>query len=405
MGSVEKSGRQRTTGGLQETDTAVSSTPKAMAYVLLIINPGGTSTKVAVYRDRTPEFEETVRHGGDELGRFSGVIDQESFRLRIILDLLQDRGLELGTFSAVVGRGGALKPLSSGTYRVVPEMVADIRAGRVFVDHASNLGPLLAHDLAEKAGIPAFIVDPVSVDEFVPEARLSGLPELERASMSHALNLKMVCRQAAAALGKNYQEVDLVAAHLGSGITVSAHRRGRMIDVSNAVDGGPFAPTRTGGLPTTGLIRLCFSGTYDRAQLLDLATKRGGLLAYLGTSDGDEIEKRIADGDPQARLVYDAMIVQIAKEIGAMAAVLGGRVDAVVLTGGLACCRYLIDALKEKISFLARVLVFPGEDEMKALALGALRVLSGEETVRNYGALFEEDHAGSRQKFIEPEER
>ena len=364
-----------------------------MSHTLLIINPGGTSTKVAVYQDRTPEFEETVRHSSEELGRCSGVIDQEPFRLQIILDLLRDRGVELPCFSAVVGRGGALKPLSSGTYRVVPDMVADIRNGRVFVDHASNLGPLLAYGLAEKAGIPAFIVDPVSVDEFDPEARLSGLPELERASMSHALNLKMVCRQAAESLGKRYVDVDLVAAHLGSGITVSAHRRGRMIDVNNAVDGGPFAPTRTGGLPTTGLIQLCFSGTYDRDQLLDLATKRGGLLAYLGTSDGEEIEQRIADGDRQARLVYDAMIVQIAKEIGAMAAVLGGRVDAVVLTGGLAHCRYLIDSLKKRISFLAKVIVFPGEDEMKALALGALRVLSGEETARDYGAPFGEDAA------------
>jgi len=367
-----------------------------MSFRLLIINPGGTSTKVAVYRDETPEFEETIRHSSDELDGFSGVIAQEPFRLQIILDLLRDRELDLKTFSAVVGRGGALRPLSSGTYRVVPEMVADIRAGRVFVDHASNLGPLLAHGLAAKAGIPAFIVDPVSVDEFVPESRLSGLPELERASMSHALNLKMVCRQAAARLGRRYEEINLVAVHLGSGITVSAHRRGRMIDVNNAVDGGPFAPTRTGGLPTTGLIKLCFSGTYNRDQLLDLATKRGGLLAYLGTSDGEEIEKRIAGGDERARLVYDTMIVQIAKEIGAMAAVLGGRLDAVVLTGGLARSRYLIDSLKEKVAFLAQMLVFPGEDEMKALALGALRVLSGEEAAGEYGAPLREDTANNR---------
>jgi butyrate kinase len=362
-----------------------------MAHTLLIINPGGTSTKVAVFRDQSPEIEETVRHRADELGRFQGVIDQEPFREKIILDLLYERGIELGTFSAIVGRGGALKPLSSGTYRVRSEMVADIRAGRVFVDHASNLGPLLAHGLAEKAGLPAFIVDPVSVDEFIPEARLSGLPELERASMSHALNLKMVCRQAAASLGRDYREVNLVAAHLGSGITVSAHRRGRMIDVNNAVDGGPFAPTRTGGLPTTGLIRLCFSGKYDRVQLLDLATKKGGLTAYLGTSDGEQIEKRIGDGDHRAKLVYDAMIYQIAKEIGAMAAVLKGQVDGMVLTGGLARCGYLIDSLTQRISFVAPVMVFPGEDEMKALALGALRILSGEEKAMEYDAPSMED--------------
>jgi butyrate kinase len=369
-----------------------------MPFTLLIINPGGTSTKVAVYRGETPEFEETVRHSGDELGRYSGVVGQEAFRQQIIIDLLRDRGIDEGSFSAVVGRGGALRPLRSGTYRVDEEMVADIREGRVFVDHASNLGPLLAHGLAGRAGVPAFIVDPVSIDEFVPESRLSGLPELERASMSHALNLKMVCRQAADSLGKSYTGLDLVAVHLGSGITVSAHRRGQMIDVNNAVDGGPFAPTRTGGLPTTGLIRLCFSGKYDRTQLLDLAVQRGGLTAYLGTSDGEEIERRIADGDRRARLVFDAMIVQIAKEIGAMAAVLDGRVDAVILTGGLARCDYLIASLKKKISFLGEVLVFPGENEMRALALGALRVLSGEETARDYSEAIRHDEA---QELIE----
>ncbi len=388
-GSGKKSvGREPSTKG-------VSFTPhKTMSHRLLIINPGGTSTKVAVFHDRSPQFEETIRHPSEELSRFPGIIDQEPFREKIIRDLLKARRIGPETFSAVIGRGGALKPLRSGTYRVGPEMIADIRNGRVFVDHASNLGALLAHGLAEQAGIPAFIVDPVSVDEFPPEARLSGLPELERTSMSHALNLKMVCRQAADSLGKTYAGINLVAAHLGSGITVSAHRRGRMIDVNNAVDGGPFAPTRSGGLPTTGLIRLCFSGKYDLTQLLDLTTKRGGLLAYLGTADGEEIEERIVNGDRRTRLVYDAMIGQIAKEIGAMAAVLRGRVDAVVLTGGLARCGYLIDSLKERISFLAPVLVFPGEDEMKALAQGALRVLSGEEAAMDYGspgAPFNED--------------
>jgi len=365
-----------------------------MTHKLLVINPGGTSTKVAVFHDRSPQFEETIRHRADELGRFHGVIDQEPFRESIIRDLLRTHRIGLETFSAAVGRGGALKPLRSGTYRVGAKMVADIRKGRVFVDHASNLGALLAYGLAEHAGIPAFIVDPVSVDEFVPEARLSGLPELERTSMSHALNLKAVCRQAADSLGKTYAGINLVAAHLGSGITVSAHRRGRMIDVNNAVDGGPFAPTRTGGLPTTGLIRLCFSGKYDLAQLLDLATKRGGLLAYLGIADGEEIEERIVKGDRPVRLVYDAMIGQIAKEIGAMAAVLRGQLDAIVLTGGLARSGYLIDSLKERISFLAPVLVFPGEEEMKALAQGALRVLSGEEAAMDYGAPVAEDDDG-----------
>jgi butyrate kinase len=355
-----------------------------VSYKLLIINPGGTSTKLAVFQDDRPLFSEVIRHSPEELGRFPGVVDQEEFRLGIIMSFLEKKGLRLADLSAVVGRGGTLKPLRSGTYRVVPAMIEDIRGGRVFVDHASNLGALLAFRLSEQAGTAAFIVNPVSVDEFIPEARLSGLPELERTSMSHALNLKIVCRMAADSLQKRYQDINLVAVHLGSGITVSAHRRGRMIDVNNAVDGGPFAPTRTGSLPTTGLIKLCFSGRLTEKQLLDLATKKGGLVAYLGTDDGGQIEQRIEAGDDRARLVYDAMIYQIAKEIGAMAAALSGEVDAVVLTGGLTHCPYLLGSLKNRIKYLAQILVFPGEDEMKALALGALRVLTGQEESQDY---------------------
>jgi butyrate kinase len=355
-----------------------------MSYKLLVINPGGTSTKVAIFHDQEPHCVEIIRHSADELDRFTSVIDQEPFRKKVILDFLGARGIRLDTLSAVVGRGGALKPLRSGTYRVVPQMIDDIRRGRVYVDHASNLGVLLADGLARQVGLPAFIVDPVSVDEFIPEARLTGLPELQRISMSHALNLKMVCRQAAVSLCRRYDDINLVAAHLGSGITVSAHRRGRMIDVNNAVDGGPFAPTRTGSLPTTGLIRLCFSGTYTENQLLDLAAGKGGLLAHLGTADGQQIEARIAAGDLPAKRVYDAMIYQISKEIGAMAAALRGKVDAIVLTGGLAHGPYLVRSLKEDVQSLAPVLVFPGEDEMQALALGALRVLKGEEAPADY---------------------
>jgi butyrate kinase len=358
-----------------------------MPHQLLIINPGGTSTKLAVFQDEEPRFVEDIRHPAEQLRPFHGVVEQEGFRRDAILDFLTKGKVELDQLSAVVARGGALKPLTSGTYHVVPEMLEDIRQGRVFVDHASNLGALLAAGLADQAGIPAFIVDPVSVDELIPEARLSGLPELERRSMSHALNLKMICKEASEKLNKNYDQVNLVAAHLGSGITVSAHRRGKMIDVNNAVDGGPFAPTRTGGLPTTGLIQLCFSGEYSEDELLELVTKRGGLMAYLGTPEGDRIEVRIQEGDQQAKLVYDAMIYQIAKEIGAMVAALGGEVDAVVLTGGLTHCSYLLETLKEQVEFLAPVLVFPGEDEMKALALGALRVLRGEEEPRSYASL------------------
>lgn len=355
-----------------------------MSHRLLIINPGGTSTKVAIFQDETPQFVEVIRHSEAQLRPFQRAIDQEAFRRDVILGLLEQKGVDLKQLSAVVGRGGALKPLKSGTYLVVPQMLADIRQGYVLADHPSNLGALLAHDLASRAGIPAYIVDPVSVDEFIPEARISGLPELERQSLFHALNLKMICRMAAASLGKEYQQINLVAVHLGSGITVSAYRRGQMMDVSHANDGGPFAPTRAGGLPTTGLVKLCYSGEFTEAELLEKITKRGGLLAYLGTEDAREVERRIRKGDHLARLIYDAMIYQIAKEIGAMAAALRGDVDAVVLTGGLAHSAYLVDSLREMVSFLAPVLVFPGEDEMKALALGALRVLTGQEKPMDY---------------------
>jgi butyrate kinase len=355
-----------------------------MPHRLLIINPGGTSTKVAVFQDETPQFVEMIRHSEGELRPFRRAIDQEAFRRDVILGCLEKKGVEMGQLSAVVGRGGALKPLKSGTYPVVPQMLDDIRQGHVFADHPSNLGALLAYDLASRAGIPAYIVDPVSVDEFIPEARISGLPELERESLFHALNLKMICRQAADSLGKEYEEINLVTAHLGSGITVSAYRRGRMIDVSQANDGGPFAPTRAGGLPATGLVKLCFSGKFTQEELLDRMTRRGGLLAYLGTDDGNEVERRIQGGDQLAKLIYDAMIYQIAKEIGAMAAALQGEVDAVVLTGGLAHSTYLVNSLRERVSFLGPVLVFPGEDEMRALALGALRVLTGQERPMDY---------------------
>jgi butyrate kinase len=355
-----------------------------MPHRLLIINPGGTSTKVAIFEDESDQFVEVIRHTESQLRPFHRVIDQEAFRRDIILDFLGKKGVDLSQLTAVFGRGGALKPLKSGTYPVVAQMVDDIRQGLVFADHPSNLGALLAHDLAKQAGIPAYIVDPVSVDEFIPEARLSGLPELERESLFHALNLKMICRQAAASLDKEYQEINLVAAHLGSGITVSAYRRGQMIDVNNANEGGPFSPTRAGGLPSTGLVKLCFSGKFTQTELLDRMTKRGGLLAYLGTDDGQEVELRIRKGDRLAKLIYDAMIYQIAKEIGAMAAALGGDVDAIVLTGGLAHGKYLVDSLKKQVTFLAPVLVFPGEDEMRALALGALRVLTGQEQPMDY---------------------
>ncbi len=355
-----------------------------MSYKILSINPGATSTKVALYVDKNPLIVEVLRHSAEELKVYAKTLDQLDYRKNIVLEFLKRNNLKIMNLSAVVGRGGAFKPLSSGTYRVNQRMLSDIRAGNVQADHVSNLGALIANELTRETEIPAFIVDPVSVDEFPPIARISGLPELERKSLSHALNIKMVARKAAFELGKRYEELNLIIVHLGSGISVSSHLKGQMIDVNNANDGGPFSPQRCGSLPVTGLAKLCFSGKYTYAEMYDKITKKGGLLAYLDTDDVEEIEKMIDSGDKKAKLTYEAMVYQIAKEIGAMATTLSGKVDAIILTGGIANSERLINMIKPRVDFLSKVLVFPGEDEMEALTLGVLRVLTGEEKEKEY---------------------
>ena len=356
----------------------------ANRYRILSINPGATSTKVALYLNETPLKVETIRHSTEDLASFRGTLDQLDYRKELVLKFLEENDVKVTELAAVVGRGGPFKPLESGTYRVSEKMLSDIKSGDVQADHPSNLGALIAHEIVEGTGVPAFIVDPVSVDEFIPEARISGLPQIERRSLSHALNMKMVARKAAKKLGKKYEELSLVIVHLGSGISVSAHRRGRMIDVNNATDMGPFSPQRVGALPVTGLAKLCFSGEYTQREMIQLLTKKGGLLAHLGTDNVEEVETRVDGGDQKAKLVYDALVYQIAKEIGAMATTLEGKVDAVLLTGGIANSKRLTDCITRKVVFLRPVLVFPGEDEMEALTLGGLRVLSGEEEAKEY---------------------
>ncbi len=355
-----------------------------MKHRILSINPGAASTKVAIYENEKPIRVETIRHNPADLSSFDRTIDQLAYRKKLILKFLKKYKIEIENLSAVVGRGGPFKPLFSGTYRVNQRMLSDVKSGNVQADHVSNLGCLLAHDLTRRTGIPAFIVDPVSVDEFPPVARISGLPELPRKSLSHALNIKMVARKTTKKLGKKYEELNLVIVHLGSGISVTSHLKGKMIDVNNANDGGPFSPQRVGSIPVTGLAKLCVSGKYTWAQIYERLTKKGGLLAHLGTDDLEEIENRITRGDNKARLIYEAMIYQIAKEIGAMATTLKGKVDAVVLTGGMANSRNFVKKIKERVKFLAPVLVFPGEDEMEALTRGALRVLKEEEKAKEY---------------------
>jgi butyrate kinase len=325
-----------------------------------------------------------VRHEKQELQGFARIADQKPLRMKLIEDLIERRGYRLEDMDAFVGRGGMMAPIGSGVYRINERMLYDLsntKAG----EHASALGGILASEFGQKYGRPSFIADPIVVDEIVPEARLSGLPEISRRCVWHALNQKAVARRCAADLGKSYNECRFVVAHMGGGISVGAHLNGRTVDVNDGLGGeGPFSPERTGGLPAESLIRLCFSGKYTEAQLVDFVIKGGGMNAYIGTNDLRVCEERIANGDDTAQLVHRAMAYQVAKEIGAMFAALGGEADAIVLTGGLAYSRMFTGIINEYVGKLAPVMIYPGEDELDALAKGALRVLGGEEQAKEY---------------------
>ncbi len=353
--------------------------------LILVINPGGGSTKIAIFEDEKCLLKHTIAHPHSEISRFKDVLSQRAYREEAIREALKRERIDLKSLTAIVGRGGALKPLASGTYRVNRLLADDIRSGRVQTEHASNLGALIAYELAEELGIPAFMVDPVSVDEFIPEARISGMPEIERRSLDHPLNAKIVARKAADEIGKKYEEANFIVAHLGTGISISAHLRGRMIDVNNAHDGGPFSTQRTGSLPVTQLVDLCYSGRYTREEMFAKITREGGLKAYLGTDDLREIEKMIDNGDKRAELIVRAMTYQIAKEIGACATTLCGDVDAIVLTGGIAYSQRVVDLVIERVGFVSKnIKIYPGEHEMEAMAVGALRVLRGLEQPKEY---------------------
>jgi len=363
-------------------------------YRILVINPGSVSTKVALYEDESLVFSETIYHSSQELASFSRIIDQYAFRYKTILALLKKKNVSLSSLDAVVGRGGlSLKPVESGTYLIDDKMLEDVRHSRHSEgrEHASDLGVLLAYEIACMANIPAFTVDPVTVDELDDIARISGLPEIRRRSLSHALNIKAVARKAANDLLKHYEDLNLVVVHMGGGISVTAHRQGRMVDVNNALDGtGPFSPERAGGLPVGDVIRMCYSippydnKHYTYEEMFKKIAGKGGLVAHLGTNDAREVERSILAGNDYAKLIYEAMAYQIAKEIGAMATVLKGHVDAIVLTGGLANSEMLVGWIKERVGFIAPVMVYPGQEEMLAMALGALRVLRGEEKAKVY---------------------
>ena len=351
--------------------------------VILVINPGSTSTKVALFTGKEQTAIENIKHDDKELVRFNSLWSQFDFRISAIEDFLEDYDIINDSIDAVVGRGGILKPLKRGTYLVNDEMIRDARAG-VRGSHVSNLGCALADHIAKKFKCNAYTVDPVSVDEFEPVARFSGHPLIERRSLSHSLNLRAATFWAAEKLGIDAQKNNFIVAHLGSGISIAPIKNSRVIDVNDASSAGPFSPERTGALPLLPLIDLCFSGKYSNSDIKEMVMSRGGLKAYLGTKDMQEIEKRIENNDENAKSVFIAMCYQIAKEIGAMATVLNGDVKAIVLTGGLAKSHMLITEVTGRIMFIAPVFVFPGELEMEAMAQGVLRVLTGKEELRNY---------------------
>ncbi len=353
-------------------------------FRILVINPGSTSTKLAVFDDNSEVFKENISHPVNELSKFEKIIDQYEFRKDVIIKVLSNAQFDLKQFSAIVGRGGLLKPIPSGTYLVNELMIETLKKGE-YGEHASNLGAILAKSIAEPLGIPAYIVDPVVVDEMEEIARLSGLPQLKRKSIFHALNQKAVGRRAAEELGKEYEDCNFIIAHLGGGISVGAHRKGKVVDVNNALNGdGPFTPERSGGLPAWDLVKLSISGQYTKDEIKKMITGKGGVVAYLGTNDMREVEKKVMEGDKRYKLVFEAMAYQVAKEIASLSAVLSGNVDAIILTGGLAYSEIFTNWIIERVKFIAKVLVYGGEDEMKALALGALRVLKGEEKVKLY---------------------
>jgi butyrate kinase len=348
-------------------------------FKILAINPGSTSTKISVFKGENEIFSETISHSAEDIHQFEKIIDQFQFRKNIIEKTLKEKHLLDERLDAVVGRGGLLRPLSGGTYIVGDAVLSDLRAG-VSGEHASNLGGIIAHEIGEDFHVPSYIVDPVVVDELEPVARISGIPEIERKSIFHALNQKAVARNYAREMGTSYEKLNLIVAHMGGGITIGAHMKGKVIDVTNALDGeGPLSSERSGALPAGDIVKMCFDKKYDLDFIKKRIVGKGGAVAYLGTNSIIEVLELIEKGDKKAELIFDAMIYQISKEIGAFSTVLKGNVDAIILTGGMAYSEKVVNLLKERVAFLAPIKVYPGEHEMSALAQGAMRILKGEE--------------------------
>ncbi|MDV2580931.1 butyrate kinase [Alkalibacillus haloalkaliphilus] len=360
---------------------------KNMNYRVLVINPGSTSTKIAVFENEHCLIEQTIRHKAEELETYSNIIEQYQFRKDVILEALDYEGFNISKLDAVCGRGGLLKPIEGGTYEVNEAMLHDLKEG-FYGEHASNLGGILAYEIASNVNVPSYIVDPVVVDELDDIARYSGVPQLPRRSIFHALNQKAVARRAAETLGKAYEDTRLIVCHMGGGITVGAHDHGKVIDVNNGLNGeGPFSPERAGTVPAGQLVDLCFSSVYTKEQVHKMLVGKGGLVAYLETNDAKEVEEQVEQGDEQAKAVYEAMAYQIAKEIGSISTVLKGNMDAIVLTGGLAYGESFVEEITKRIDWIADVLTYPGENELEALAEGTIRVLNGDEQPQHYRSM------------------
>ncbi len=355
-----------------------------MSIKSLIINPGSTSTKIGVFEDETLLFEETLRHSTEEIASYASIVDQKDFRKDIIVNLLDSKNFDIKSLDVIVGRGGMLKPIPGGTYAVTDDLLEDLKIGKQG-QHASNLGGILAREIGDSIGVPSYIVDPVVVDELEDVARFSGVPELPRTSVFHALNQKAVAKRYAKETGKAYDSLNLVVVHMGGGVSVGAHKQGKIVDVFNALDGdGAFSPERAGAVPVGALVKMCFSGEYTEKEVYKKLVGNGGFNAYLGTNDMRDVEKMANEGDEKAILLRAAFVQQVAKDMGAMACVLNGKVDQIIVTGGIAYDKGVVAGLKEKCEWMAPFTVYPGEDELLALAQGALRVMNGEEEAMKY---------------------
>lgn len=367
----------------QERDALVFDTTLQNGYSVLVINPGSTSTKVAVYCETTPLIELTIRHSAEELARFDGVIEQHNWRKEMVLKALEENNITLDSLSAVIGRGGLLSPLESGVYEVNDKMERELSQSPL--QHASNLGAIIAREIASLCHVKAYIADPIVVDERDEVAKVTGIKQIRGRSIFHALNHKATARRYADDIGRQYEDLNLIVTHLGGGISVAAHRKGRVVDCNNALDGeGPIAPERAGTLPAGALVDLCFSGKYSQEEIMAMIAGKGGLVSLTGSNSLIEIPERAANGDKEAQLALDAMIYGVVKHIGQMAAVLGGDVDAILLTGGIAHSKLVTDAIGKSCRFIAPIEIYPGENELQSLAMNAIRVLHGQMEAKTY---------------------